>query len=714
MKLSVWRWSHKCLAVASLLFILSASITGIILCFDPLSHNNTKAADSNLPLHVVIEKIKENHTEVLKIQQNNYGEWIADVIHDDGKSETILFQPSTGKKIGLPKEQSAFFKQTTAFHRSLFMGTAGRWMVAISSIFLLLISISGLFIVAQKLGGWLNFFSSLKKENKAPYYHTVLGRYSFLFIIIISLSGAVLFWKDALFKPKDAPELETYLEDANPSEELTPLKNWSSFQSPIKDIISLEFPFSPDVEDPYILETKGKSQILHQYTGEIVEEYTKASTASLQDLFHRLHTGQNFGYWPILLLLSCLSILYFIYSGLQIIVHRAKSAFKNNSSSTEAETILFVGSESGSTWEFAKVFHKLLESKNIRVFTTGMEAKKAFPKAKNVFIFTSTYGLGDSPVNAKSFWKNNQHLFTKDIHFSVVGFGSKNYPDFCQYAFDLQKDIEKTDAVKLLDIFNIDNKNEQQFSNWVLKVGELLNIDIKIESKILKPKPTRAYSVIENSYSEAESPYFTLKLKVSKWVKSGDLISLFSPEINVPRQYSIAKIDPTTIVLYIRKHSLGKCSTYLSELKPGQTVMGYIEENRAFRLIRKQPAICIGNGTGLAPFIGFSQEANRQPISIYWGTRNKKEFTLIESFIKNKESFNVCFSQEENYEKKYVTQLVIEEIQALHFALKNGTHVYICGAVQIEIDVLNALKSFCKKEGTSFSKLKRKIHSDCY
>ena len=111
MKISVWRWSHLVLAVASLLFILSASITGAILTFDPLSHQTTGSVDQSQPIYKTIEALKEEYSEVFKIEKNTYGEWVADIMTDEGESQQILVHPVTGENLGQPQEQLKFSKQ---------------------------------------------------------------------------------------------------------------------------------------------------------------------------------------------------------------------------------------------------------------------------------------------------------------------------------------------------------------------------------------------------------------------------------------------------------------------------------------------------------------------------------------------------------------------------------------------------------------------------
>jgi sulfite reductase (NADPH) flavoprotein alpha-component len=48
MTISIWRYSHLALAISAALFILIASITGIILAFEPISEKHYTFYNKNM------------------------------------------------------------------------------------------------------------------------------------------------------------------------------------------------------------------------------------------------------------------------------------------------------------------------------------------------------------------------------------------------------------------------------------------------------------------------------------------------------------------------------------------------------------------------------------------------------------------------------------------------------------------------------------------
>src|SRR5690606_10379031 len=105
--------------------------------------------------------------------------------------------------------------------------------------------------------------------------------------------------------------------------------------------------------------------------------------------------------WAIILGIASLNILFFIYSGFAITLKRKSVKIKNKWKAKEAEIVLLVGSENGSTLHFAQKFHQELLGKNLKSYWTEMDNYETFPAAQKIIVMTSTYGLGDAPSNAK-------------------------------------------------------------------------------------------------------------------------------------------------------------------------------------------------------------------------------------------------------------------------------------------------------------------------
>src|SRR5690554_7999048 len=65
--------------------------------------------------------------------------------------------------------------------------------MGITVFLLFLMATSGIALVIKRTNGLKHIFAKIKKQSSVRYYHTLLGRLTFVPIVIMSLSGTVLF-----------------------------------------------------------------------------------------------------------------------------------------------------------------------------------------------------------------------------------------------------------------------------------------------------------------------------------------------------------------------------------------------------------------------------------------------------------------------------------------------------------------------------------------
>ena len=195
MVFSIWRFSHLTLAISSFVFILIASVTGIILAIEPISEQlKPYSAEGleNTSLASTIAILENEYNEVISIEKDYNDFIIVSVITETGTNERFYINPITGKKIGAIIEKAPIYKFATNLHRSLFLKTTGRIIIGIVSFLLLLIAITGLLLIIRRQGGITKLYSKVVKEDFYQYYHVILGRISLIPIIIITITGLYL------------------------------------------------------------------------------------------------------------------------------------------------------------------------------------------------------------------------------------------------------------------------------------------------------------------------------------------------------------------------------------------------------------------------------------------------------------------------------------------------------------------------------------------
>ncbi len=733
MAISIWRYSHLALAISSTLFILIASITGIILAFEPISNQLEPFAVDNLnelSIANTVDVLQKKYDEVIEVKVTNDNFVIASVITNEGDSETFYIDPVSGEKLGNIVEKAAIFKFATNLHRSLFLKSTGRFIVGFVSFLLFLIAITGILLIAKRQGGIKRFFSKIVKEDFQQYYHIQIGRIMLIPLVIITLTGMYL----SLEKFSLVPSYNVVHQEIEFSE-IIPKKvqalNFEVFQNTsLADLKSIEFPFSEDIEDYFLVQLRDQELQIHQYTGEILSSYQFPWVTIASEWSLILHTGQGTILWSLVLLLASLALIFFIYSGFKMTLKRTKKQLipKNIHDKDAAEFIILVGSETGSTYGFAGSFFNALIANGQTAFISQLNKYTTYKNVKHLIVFTSTYGEGEAPTNANNFKSLlKQTAQENSINYTVVGFGSLLYPDFCKYAIIVDSLLQQhPNFVPGMPLFKINNQSFTAFQDWVKQWANYTNIPITIEQPDVNVnlKKLKSFSVVERSNLN-EDDTFLIRFRPNKKQKfqSGDLLSFYPKPDHVERLYSIGKIG-NDIVLSVKKHQLGVCSSYLSQLTKDDIVKAKIKRNHEFHFPKSTDEIVmIANGTGIGPFLGMINE-NRQykKLHLFWGTRTKSSVSVYKDILDNGlnsnqlTNFHIAYSQETTT-KQYVQDIVAEQADLIAKVLENKGVIMICGSVAMQNQVLKVLETISRsKLNTPLSKFENKeqIKMDCY
>ena len=730
MVISIWRYSHLTLAISSALFIIIASVTGIILAFEPISNQLKPYAIENLDTITVsntIASLQKEYQEVISIEVNNDDFVMASVITKEGKAETFYIQPETGKKLGNIIKKARVYEFSTNLHRSLFLKSTGRFIVGFVSFLLFLISVTGVILIAKRQGGFKRYFSKIIKEDFEQYYHIVIGRYVFIPIIIITLTGVFLSMEKFSLLPFEKTSHQ--ITKQNEIALKTDFKSFEIFKTIfLKDVKQIEFPFSDDAEDYFLVKLKDKELMIHQYNGQIASNHEYSLVHKTTKLSLKLHTGQGSILWSIILIIASASTLFFIYSGFKMTFKRKKKTLipKNKFNKDNSEYIILVGSENGSTFGFASIFYNALISKKKKVFISELNSYSYYKKAKHIIIFTATYGEGDAPSNSKSF----KDLFISTdqkqvIKYSIIGFGSLKYPNYCKYAIYVDSILQQHSSfIPNMPLFKINNQSFDSFKNWVQEWNIHTKTSIKITQNGLEKEKTETFKVVHKTNINHDNS-FLLQVKPKKKTRfnSGDLLSITPENETESRLYSIGKVD-NTILLSIKKHELGICSKYLSKLTHYNRIKAVIKENKKFHFPKgTKTIIMISNGTGIAPFLGMIHEnTTKRKIHLFWGGRTKESFKIYTDLIHEAEekesiaSLHIAYSQETK-QKNYIQDLILSNYKLIAKTLKEGGTIMICGSISMQKGVINVLENISKKElniPLDVFENNQQIKIDCY
>jgi sulfite reductase (NADPH) flavoprotein alpha-component len=727
MTLSFWRYTHLALALFSSIFLLLASVTGIILAVDAVQEKTLpyKAAKfDKITLGETLPILKKEYSEITELSVD-YNQFVTlQAIDADGNDINAYIDPKTGKALGKPEKKSEFIQWVTGFHRSLFLHETGRFFVGVISFCLVLISISGFVLVLKRQRGIRNFFSKVIKEYFAQYYHVVLGRLALIPIFIIALTGTYLSLERFNFfmGEEKAKPVKTELS--------AEAKKTSVFKTTLlSDVKKIEFPFTDDPEEYYIIELKDREIEVNQVDGTLISEKRSTFTVQLSALSLDLHTGRINGIWAVILAIACINILFFLYSGFAITLKRRSSRIKNKFKANESNYILLVGSENGSSFRFANAILKQLIGHGKKAFIAELNSFSVYPKAEHIIVFSSTHGLGDAPSNATKFkallQKQNQE---QKIKFSVVGFGSRSYPDFCGFAIEIDQILGTQNwAERFLDLQTINDKSAVEFVEWIKLWSTKTEIPLTTTPSLYNhvPKGLQKLMVLDKTPISDTEHTFILTLRANSRTKfaSGDLLAIYPANDSRERLYSIGN-HSGNVQLVVKLHPNGLGSGFLNNLEIGNTIKARIINNKAFHFPDKASKVAfISNGTGIAPFLGMiEQNKSKKEIQLYSGFRMEtptlqayKKFAGIMIQKEHLDNFHVALSREA--EHIYVMDLIKRDTAFFIDLLKQDGVIMICGSLAMQKDVETILNQLCLANGTTALldyKNKGQVLTDCY
>jgi sulfite reductase (NADPH) flavoprotein alpha-component len=337
--------------------------------------------------------------------------------------------------------------------------------------------------------------------------------------------------------------------------------------------------------------------------------------------------------------------------------------------------------------------------------------------------------LGDPPSNAGKFISLVNKIPQKqNVKFSVIGFGSYAYPDFCAYAREIDALLETQNwTERFLDLQTVNDKSAGEFVNWIKLWSQKTGITLSTTPSVYNhvPKGLKKMMVLDKTIISETDQTFLLTLSTSMRTPfvSGDLLAVYPANDTKERLYSIGK-KKGNIQLVVKLHPSGLGSGYLYNVEPGSVIKARIINNKTFHFPKKASVVAmISNGTGIAPFLGMIEENKKKTdIHLYCGFRKETETTLgYKKFAadmtekKHLKNFQLAFSREENH--YYVMDLIKRDADFFVDLLKQGGIVMICGSLAMQQDVESVLDSlFLENTNNNISDYKAngQILTDCY
>ena len=399
------------------------------------------------------------------------------------------------------------------------------------------------------MGGWRHLAGPVR-GSPAQRLHVLVGR----IVLVVSCLTAItaLYMSSTTLGLLDldaGPEPDVVSTIGNqggvPAAQLPMLQSLGA-----RDLRKLNFPSATDPEDVWKVTTQHGQGWIDRYSGQTLAWQDSSAAQRVYDWAVVLHTGESAWPWAVLLGLAGASIVVLWLSGLFGWWRARRQAVRiaGNSALAQADVLVFVASEDGSTWGFAQALHDALVRCGHRVHTSGLEKFQTTLSTRYVFVLAATYGEGQAPTHARQALERIGRLPVGTAPVAVLGFGDRQFPTFCAFAKALDQSFRGRGWRALLPLECIHQQSSQQFAAWGEALAQALGEPLALNYAPRVPPSTTLTLVSRQDYpGQTDQPTAILRFRWPRrgWrdrlrgrglahFAAGDLVGIVPPGVGAP------------------------------------------------------------------------------------------------------------------------------------------------------------------------------------
>ncbi|MGE4220999.1 MAG: PepSY domain-containing protein [Alphaproteobacteria bacterium] len=576
---------------------------------------------------------------------------------------TRYADPYTGALLGEPQGQG-FFRLTMQIHRWLAAGDVGKQIVGASTVALIVLAASGLYLRwPRTVLTWRNWFRidmARKGRNFLWELHSVIGTWVLVPYLIMSLTG--LYWsyewyRGALFDITGTPRPQAGGgpggggqggasgggRQAQPSGPAIDIAGaWAVFQAEAGgySTVTLRLPARPGqpyefrYQEPDPPHERANNTLSVDAAGTVREHRRYADLPTGQKLMGSifpLHSGSFFGTAGLIVfMLSSLLMPLFAITGWMLYLDRrarkrAVRAARVVPNAAAGEPVLIgFASQSGTAERIAWQTAGMLQAAGLPVAVSplGQLGVERLAAAGRALFVVSTFGEGEPPDLARGFARRMMGADGKGgaslarLRYGLLALGDRQYTRFCGFGQELDAWLRRQGAQPLFDRVLVDDTDDGALRHWQGHLGLLAGVpDLPDWTPPAYDRWRLAERRLLNPGSAGWPCYHIeltpLEAGALSW-QAGDIAEI-GPENGAGeglphREYSIASIPADgAIHLLVRRMQRpdgtpGLGSGWLTEgAAPGAEIALRIRRNPGFHGPDDgRPLLLIGNGTGIA------------------------------------------------------------------------------------------------------------------
>ena len=720
---------HRWPGLVALLLVTVLAASGAVLSLFPAAESiGSPQVGTGTSVAELAARVRTAYPDVTQISRAPSGRVTAFWYGSDGPGSAVI-DPATGSGVA-PADPNAFETWLVSLHRSLFFGDSGRIAMAAGALAMLVLAGSGAVLVARRAGGWRRWLAPIKGPLSQR-LHIEIARIAVPGLVLSAITA--LWMTAATFQLLPGAGLEPPFPTDVSGQTGMPVDKMAALEAvPATELRSLRFPFPDDPTDVFTLTTSDGTGYVDQGTGALLVWSKLSPFERLNETIYMLHTGRGAAVFGLVLGLMALGVPVLGATGAIIWFSRrnARPRIRGNRPAGRAETVILVGSETGSTWGFAATLHAALQAagQSVHVAAMAQYAPERYTAARRILILAATYGDGAAPHSARGFVeKLAQAPVRKDLSVAVLGFGDRSFADFCGFGQQVAAVAAERGWRQLIPFATIDRQSEQSFARWGRELGAAMALDLELHHQPVRPATQALTLISRRDYGIAvQAPTAILRFAlpaVPFWQRltgkgfaqfqPGDLIGIVPEGSTLPRYYSLASGRRDGFVeIVVKRHAGGLCSSQLTSLEPGQSVSAFLRPNPSFHAQKEHKGtILIGAGTGIAPLAGIIRNNARQaPLHLFFGMRHPDSDFLFRDELENWQDdgrlHHLATAVSRGSQPYYVQDALRADSERVARLIRQGAKVMVCGGRDMARGVAEALDDILAPVGLVSSTLK--------
>lgn len=707
--------------------------TGAILAVDAAQDVVVAPAaeTGNISVGTLLGEVLARYPEATKISRTPAGKVRVHTMRD-GMPQTMVVDPATGAALE-PDTGSPVMRLLLNLHRAWLSGDGGRMFAGVLSLAMMALTLSGVLLLSRSLGGWGALLRPLRVSG-ARRWHLEIGRAAVLGLLLSSATGVYL--SLAGFEVISDGASEQIMPESAEGDLRAAWKTVPELGAlKLAELRRIEIPAPSDAPAPLAVKTDRGFLYFDAGNGALLREDAHSWLWQAHDLAYRLHTAQGMFWLALVLMLSAMAGIVLSLTGVMIWWRRRArgGSVANNAPLSQADILLLVGSEGGTTQAFAARLHRGLTAAGWPVHLAQMNAApEQCPDVRHLLVLTATSGDGEAPTSANRFLERLAGWqVPTGMQAMVLGFGDRQFPKFCAYADRVEAALGAQGFARLLPSERIDRQSNEEFVGWGRKLAGALGRPFDLPEPEALAAGFRFELAEREEYGvEVQAPTVVLRFRpVSRhaWLpatvrrqlgllprfEAGDLVGIVPPGETRARYYSLASCAGSGVMeICVRHQPGGACSGFLHSLMPGDGMLAHIRPNPGFRPDASEaPLILIGAGAGIAPLIGFVRACgHRRPVHLYWGGRNPASDYLYRRELEahaldgRLAALRTAFSRIKG--GQHVQQVLALDGAQLRAQIDAGGQVLLCGGREMAEGVRAALSNVIAPLGLDLAQMR--------